>query len=397
MIFRAKFQSIAILALVEVMGMSLWFVSAAILPDMIRDAMIGPARQALLSSSVQAGFVTGALLIAATGIADRLDPRLVLGASAILAAIANLGLLVVSPGGDGAILLRFLCGFLLAGVYPVGMKIAVGWGIKDRGFLVGLIVGALTLGKSLPYFWAYLSGTDWRMTILATSATALLAGLLALAIRLGPYHARALRFEPGAILIAWSDRRIRLAYLGYFGHMWELYAMWAWIAAAATASFALTMAPSEAIALARITTFVAIGLGGIACVIAGLLADRIGKAWVALAAMCVSGTAALSTAASFGGPAWLTVMLIIVWGIAIIPDSAQFSALVADNAPPDLAGSLLTLQTCLGFLLTIGTLQVTPIAADLLGWPMVLALMAFGPYLGVVAMARLIQLGRASS
>ncbi|MFC3644947.1 MFS transporter [Aquibium oceanicum] len=366
--------------------MSLWFVSAAILPDMVREATISETRQALLSSAVQAGFVVGALVVSISGMADRLDPRRVFAASAVSAALANLALLAVPVGSGPAIALRFATGALLAGVYPVGMKIIVGWGLRDRGFLVGLLVAALTLGSSMPYLAAFLGGADWRLTVIAASALAGLGGLVVLATGLGPHHARAARFEPSAIGLAWTDPAIRRAYLGYFGHMWELFAMWAWVGAAAAASFSFTMAPDAAASLAKLTAFLAIALGALACIPAGWAADRVGKAEVTILAMGASGLAALLTAASFGGPPALTMALVILWGIAVIPDSAQFSAIVADNAPPHLAGSLLTFQTAIGFALTIVTVQATPVAAQAFGWPLVLAAMAAGPFLGILAM-----------
>ena len=382
----SKLLSVSLLVLAEIAGMSLWFSSAAVLPDMAREAAISPDRQALLSSGVQAGFVLGALVSSSGGIADRYDPRRVFAGSALLAALANTMLLVLPLGGNLAILARFLTGALLAGVYPVGMKIVVGWGTRDRGFLVGLLVGALTLGNGLPYFASFLGGADWRSTIVAVSALAGVGGLVVLGVGLGPHHARAPTFDPGAIRLAWTDRRIRAAYLGYFGHMWELFAFWAWIGAASAVSYRASLDTGAAESLGKLTAFLTIALGALACVWAGRTADRIGKANVAIIAMAVSGTAAVLTAATFGGPVWLTFVLVMIWGIAVIPDSAQFSALVADAAPPHLAGSLMTFQTAIGFALTILTVQMTPVVAHAIGWPLVLAGLAIGPALGIVAM-----------
>ncbi|MCB1522047.1 MAG: MFS transporter [Hyphomicrobiaceae bacterium] len=373
----------------EVAAMSLWFVSAAILPDMLREAAISPFRQAALSSSVQAGFVVGALTSAILGLADRYDPRRVFALSAIGAGLANAVLLVTAPGSSLAIAARFATGALLAGVYPVGMKIAVGWGREDRGFLVGALVGALTLGSASPHLIALFGGADWRPTVLIASAGAIAAGLLCLFVTIGPHHAISRRFDPRIVQSAWTNRRVRLAYAGYLGHMWELYAMWAWIAAATAASYAVTVPAATAETLAKLTAFLAIAGGGLACAVAGSFADRIGKAEVTIIAMTVSGTAAVLTALSFGGPVWITFVIAIVWGIAIVPDSAQFSAIVADSAPPDQAGSMMTLQTALGFALTFVTVQVTPVLAASFGWPIVLALLAIGPAFGIPAMLRL--------
>jgi MFS family permease len=386
MIGETKRAAIFLLIIAEAVAMNLWFASAAVLPDFAREGAVPADRQALLSSAVQAGFVAGALIVSIGGIADRFDPRRVFAVSAVAAAASNLLLLLPPLGGDMAVASRFLTGALLAGVYPVGMKIAVGWGVRDRGLLVGLVVGGLTIGKSVPYFAAYYGDTDWRAAIVATSFVAAVGGLLVLAVGLGPHHAPSPRFEPGAVRLAWTDRRIRGAYIGYLGHMWELFAMWAWIAAAATASYAVTMEQADAESFAKLTAFLAIAAGGVVCILAGMVADRVGKAEVAIAAMAVSGAAAVLTAVSFGGPVWITFVLILVWGIAVVPDSAQFSAIVADNTPPHLAGTLLTFQTALGFGLTIATVHYTPMLAQLFGWPAVLAAMAIGPAVGIVAM-----------
>jgi MFS family permease len=384
-----KLRSLTLLMLAEVAAMSLWFVSAAVLPDMLREVSLTPVLQAALTSGVQAGFVIGALGSAMLGIADRFDPRRVFAASALLAGLVNAVLLIVPPGGAIAITARIVTGALLAGVYPVGMKIAVGWGIKDRGFLVGALVGAVTLGSAAPHLIAFIGGADWRASIAAASVIAGAGGLIALASALGPYHALAARFDPRAITSAWTNRRVRLAYAGYLGHMFELYAMWAWIGAACAVSYRASLPILQAEPLAKLTAFLSIAAGGVMCVFAGLAADRIGKAETAIIAMAVSGACAIATAVTFGGPVWLTFAIVIIWGAAILPDSAQFSALVADFSPPEQAGSLLTFQTALGFALTIATVQFTPLVAATLGWPALLAGLALGPAYGIVAMARL--------
>ena len=389
-----KLRSIALLLIAELAAMSLWFVSAAILPEMAREAAISPFGQAALSSAVQAGFVVGAVVSAVLGLSDRFDPRRLFALCAILGALANAALLVAAPGGAMAIAARFLTGALLAGVYPVGMKIAVGWGQQDRGFLVGALVGALTIGSALPHLLALGGGAEWRLTVAIASGIAALAGLLCLLVRLGPYHARSATFDPRAIGAAWTNRRVRLAYAGYLGHMWELYAMWAWIGTATAVSYAATMPIAEAEWLAKLTAFLAIAGGGIVCVVAGLAGDRVGKAHIAALAMVVSGASAVLVAFTFGGPAWLTFLLVMVWGLSVVPDSSQFSALVADAAAPEVAGSLLTFQTALGFALTFVTVQVVPQITQAIGWPLVLGGLALGPAVGVVAMARLIALGR---
>ena len=388
-----KFRSISLLLIAEVSALSLWFLSAAILPEMLREVEISAFRQAALSSGVQVGFVIGALLSAFLGLADRADPRKIFAVSAISAGLLNFILLVVEPGNDIAITVRVITGALLAGVYPAGMKIAVGWGKKDRGFLVGALVGALTLGSAFPHLIALVGGADWRTTIVVASLGAIVAGLVCLMVSLGPHHMIAPKFNPSVITSAWTNRRVRLAYAGYFGHMWELYAMWAWIAAATAASYSVQLSGEDAERLSRITAFVAIGAGAFACAFAGKLADRIGRAEVTIIAMILSGASAIATAATFGGAPWITFVIVVIWGITIIPDSAQFSAIVADASPPEHAGSLMTFQIALGFALTFFTVQATPLLSEMFGWPVVLAGLALGPVFGITAMAKLRAMG----
>lgn len=384
----AKFRSIGLLVLAEIAVMSLWFMSSAVLPDMLREVELSAFRQAALASGVQIGFVVGALLIAISGLADRLDARLVFASCAVFACVANTLLGVAAIGGDFAILLRVLTGFFLAGVYPVGMKIAVGWGQKDRGLLVGLVVGALTIGSAAPHLIASFGGTDWRFVVSLTSLIGLAGGLLVLGTTVGPFDVRAKSFQIGAVKVAWSNKLIRYVYLGYLGHMWELYAMWAWLLTFLSLSFSLHLSGGEAQQLARLVTFFAIGLGGLATIAAGRFADQFGKAQTTIYAMTVSCLAALATAFSFEGPLVLTIVFAVLWGLSIIPDSAQFSALVADHSPSDLSGSLLTLQTALGFTLTSVTVQLTPLTATHIGWPLTVCIMALGPLFGIWAMRR---------
>ncbi len=383
---NAKWRNIGILIVAEIAAMTLWFVSAAILGDMAREVPISSAAQAAMSSAVAAGFVLGALISAVTGIADRFQPRVVFAISAALAALCNLLLLVVPVGGVLAIALRGLTGAFMAGVYPVGMKIAVGWGQRDRGLLVGLLVGGLTLGSAAPHLLSFLGGAQWRVTVVAASLLSLFAALLALCIQNGPYHTTAARFKATAIASAWTNINVRRAYIGYLGHMWELYAMWAWIGVALAASFATQLHSEEASQLAKAVAFGVVGIGALSSALAGWLADRIGRAELTILALVISGSSAVLFALTFGGSVAVTIAIALVWGFSVIPDSAQFSALVADFARPEEVGSLLTFQTALGFALTVITVQVTPVLATRFGWPLVMALLAIGPVIGIASM-----------
>lgn len=385
----ARTRSITLLIIAEIAAMSLWFVSAAILGDMAREADLSGATQAAMSAAVQGGFVIGAILSAITGLADRFEPRVVLSTFALLAGIANALLLVAAPGSMESILLRGLTGAFLAGVYPVGMKIAVGWSQRHRGLLVGLLVGGLTLGSAAPHLLSYLGGADWRLTVIAASLLALFAAIVILKTENGPYHTTQSKFDISALTEAWTNISIRRAYGGYLGHMWELYSMWAWIGVALAASFAYQIPQSEANELAKLITFIVIGLGAISCPLAGFVADRIGKAELTIIALAISGSSAILFALTFGNSICLSIAIAIVWGIFIIPDSAQFSALVADYSDASKAGSLMTLQTALGFALTTVTVQLAPWIAAKAGWPILMASLALGPVFGIYSMWKL--------
>lgn len=380
--------SLALLLLSEVAAMSTWFATTASLSAIRAHVQLSGFHEALLTSSVQAGFVAGTLLSALLSLADRFDLRRLFSAGAATAALANAAMLLFEPTAAAIPLLRFVTGACMATVYPVGMKLAATWAAGDLGLLVGLLVAALTLGSAFPHLVAAAGGLDWQWPIAAAAAGALLAAILIRVASLGPNLVVAAPFRLNNAMRAWQNRGVRLANLGYLGHMWELYGMWAWIGAFFAASFRARYGGAPPIA-SGLATFAVIAAGAVGAMAGGWAADRYGRATVTMFAMAVSGLCAAGIGLLFGGPAWPLLLASLIWGVAIIADSAQFSAAVAERADHALVGTMLTIQTSTGFLLTLVSIQLVPVVVGWVGWRHAFAFLAVGPALGILAMARL--------
>jgi MFS family permease len=380
-----------VLAVSELLAMAPWFSASAVAPALARVWHLTPATTAWLTISVQLGFVAGALVSAILTLADRLSARRLVAGSAAVAALATVGV-AAAPGLEVGIACRLLTGAALAGVYPPGMKIAAGWFKESRGWAIGILVGALTLGSASPHLvrWA-VSPDAWRIVLVVAALSALAGGLLVLFVpNDGPHAAPSPPFSLTAAPRILRDRAVALANLGYLGHMWELYAMWTWIAVFIAASeHARRGGDADVTALAALTTFAVVGSGAIGCWLGGKYADRLGRTLVTSVSMLVSGICALNVGVFYGAPLIALLPILLLWGISVVADSAQFSAAVSELAPREYVGTALTLQTSLGFLLTAATIYLLPTVAGAIGWRWSMSVLAIGPAVGVWAMLAL--------
>jgi MFS family permease len=372
------------IAVSQLLVLTLWFSASAVAPQLQAAWNLSVGEIAWLTLTVQIGFVVGAVGIAVAGLADAVPARRLFLVAALAGAGLNMGLLFVGPGTLWvAFALRFLTGVALAGVYPSGLKVMAGWFRRGRGMALGVLVGALTVGSAGPHLIRGI-GFDWQGVILGASALAAIGALLLwFTVTDGPYDTTSPKLGWNQIGIVVRNQGVRLSTYGYLGHMWELYAMWTWTAAFLAAS---ATAGGWGDGWVPTATFVIIAIGGLGAWLAGVAADRNGRTLVAGWSMAISGTAALLTPFVFGRHPALVVALFLVWGFSVVADSAQFSAMVTETSEPAYRGTSLTLQTGLGFLLTLVTIRGVPVIADAVGWQWAFPWLAIGPALGVVAM-----------
>jgi len=373
-----------------------WFSATAALPDLVAAWSLSPGAAAWLTNAVQLGFVTGAIAASLVNLPDLVRVPKLIAAASVTAALANATLLL-DPGFAVAVTARFVTGVALAGVYPPALKLMATWFIRGRGLAMGALVGALTIGSSMPHLFRALTGDlDWRGVIGASTFAALASALLfAGLVREGPFAFPRATFRPGQVLVAATSRPVLLANLGYFGHMWELYAMWAWILA-----FAAAAAPGIdpfPLGSPSFLSFVVVAAGAAGCLLGGVLSDRIGRCLTTAGMMAVSGACALIIGFAFDGPGWLLGTIAVIWGVSIIGDSAQFSAAVSELAEQHLVGTALTLQMGIGFALTVVTIWALPVLAAWLGsWQWSFLLLVPGPIIGIAAMLALRRLPEAA-
>ena len=382
-----RYRALTLVAIAELLAMGLWFGVSAVGPEIAVEWGLDASTTAWLTLAVQLGFVAGTLVSAALNLPDVISVRRFFALCAIFGAVTNLFLATLIETAGAAIALRFLTGVFLAGVYPPGMKIIATWFKTGRGFALGMLVGALTLGKASPYLMNAFGSESWRVKVGILSVLAVIASVIVVRfVGDGPHALPNQPFDLSQITKVFQNRGVRLANFGYFGHMWELYAMWTWAPVMIRASVAASGSSPK---FAEAASFAVIGAGALGCVVAGLVADRIGRAVVASAAMAVSGACCIVIGFLYGKAPLALLVLAVIWGATVVADSAQFSACVTEYGDPRYLGTALTLQTCIGFLITTVSIGMMPLLVERVGWEWAFAFLAPGPLLGIVAMMKL--------
>lgn len=383
---KGQRRALVLVAGSQLLALTLWFSASAVGPQLTAVWGLTAGQTAGLTLAVQIGFVAGALGSAGLGLADALASRRLFVIAAFAGAATNAALVLLGPGDYAAAFgLRFLTGMALAGVYPSGLKVMAGWYRQGRGMALGLLVGALTVGSAGPHLIRGF-GFEWQGVVVSASGLAVVAGLImGLGLEDGPFEAPSSRFSRKHLGRVVRNRGVRLATFGYLGHMWELYAMWTWTASFLAASAAAAGSSSGSVS---VITFTVIAVGGAGAWLAGLWADRFGRSLVAGGAMAVSGACALFTPFVFGRSSWLVIPVFLVWGFSVVADSAQFSAMVTEKAEGEVRGTALTLQTAVGFLLTLVTIRGVPWLAEIWSWQWAFPVLALGPLAGIEAMRR---------
>jgi MFS family permease len=386
-------HTLSLMGITLIFSMSTWFSASAIIPQLREEWVLSNNTSAWLTIAVQLGFVLGAVLSSLFNLSDLISPRHVIFCGSLGASTVN-AVLVFSDGPMVGIPLRFATGFFLAGVYPPSFKLIATWYKEGRGKALGILGAAILLGNATPHLINGLGGLDWHLVISSTSLLTFIGGLIAeFAIREGPYPFPQATFNPRQIGNVFRDRGVRLASIGYFGHMWELFAMYAWFGVYLSDFLAAKDMPVGSIA--AFAMFTVMSVGGLGSWIGGILADHWGGIRTTILLMSVSGSCAILIGFLFNSPIWLVLIIGLLWGFTIVPDSPQFSTMVTEIGNQKYIGTALTLQLALGFLITVATIWLIPSLEDVFGWRWAFAFLAPGPIAGIIAMLRLRSLPEA--
>ncbi len=365
---------------------SLWFAGNAVMGDLANTYHLGSSALGHLTSAVQFGFITGTLIFALLTIADRFSPSSVFFLSALAGALFNLGTIIEGNVFASLMMFRFMTGFFLAGIYPVGMKIAADYYNKGLGKSLGFLVGALVIGTAFPHLLkSFTSELPWRLVLILTSSIAVLGGLsILLFVPNGPYIKSGSKPDLSKLFKVFKNKNLRSAAFGYFGHMWELYTFWAFVP---IMLITYTSLHPESKMNVPLLSFLVIGLGGLACIIGGYISEIIGTKNTAFIALLMSGICCLlSPLAFYAGSGIFFIAFLIFWGLAVIADSPLFSTLVAQNANEDSKGTALTIVNCVGFSITIISIQLLNILKEVLDLRFIYMILAVGPVLGLIAL-----------
>ena len=385
-----RWRTLAFLSIATVLSLTVWFSTNAIAPALEAERGFSRADISWLNIGVQLGFVVGTLIIAASNLADLMNTRKLFAICAVLAGVSNVALVLVPGEFTTALVLRMLSGICLGGVYPPGMKILAGWFRSGRGIAIGTMIAALTLGSGSPHLLRSVFVAEWELTLYISSVMAGLAGgIVYFLVQDGPHDVAARRFNPSYLLHTIKVPATRMVFFGYLGHMWELYAMWAAIPAFLAVIYDTRNLVGESLNLASCITFMVFVAGATGSVLAGDMAERVGRTATTSVAMIISGGAALVI--GFLPVNWEVTITIValIWGASVVADSAQFSTALTELCEEAYRGTALTFQTGMGFLLTIIPIWLVPVLAESVGWGLAFAMLAIGPALGTGAMLRL--------
>jgi MFS family permease len=370
-------------------GTSLWFAGNAVLGDLQRLWGLSSDALAYMISSVQLGFIAGTLVFAVLTVSDRFSARKIFLTCSLLSALSNAGVYLFAEGLLSLVLFRFLTGFFLAGIYPIGMKIVAGWYRRDLGKAMGFLIGAVVLGTAFPHLVRALGDSlPWSAVVLSVSAIAAFGGLVMFVlVPDGPYLSNGAKFDPGVLREIFRSRNFRSSAYGYFGHMWELYAFWAFV----PVMLATYIGPGTTVRFdISMWAFLIIGAGAIGCAVGGLLSGKFGSAPVASAQLAISGMCCVVSPFAFSASPPVFLLFLLVWGTTVVGDSPQFSTLNAHYAPKALVGSALTIVNCIGFSITIVSIQLLSYASHFIETRWLFGLLAVGPLAGLYAMRPLL-------